>query len=224
MKNENGSKWGKIIVLIFSVFVLSFVVLTGCDSSAKKENAVKPGQVAKSVAESPVEEKDTNAYKEADNKKREKEKEKEKALIISQGPRKGKVYSVIINKKDYTLTLLEDGEPLKSYKVAIGINKGQKRAVGDLRTPDGNFTVDELCDAASWTHDFGDGKGEIQGAYGPIFISLDTHGWSGIGIHGTHDPASIGTRASEGCVRMHNNELREFARFIKVGTKVKIEE
>ena len=119
---------------------------------------------------------------------------------------------------------MQDKVPIKTYKVAIGKNQGQKEAVGDLRTPDGNFTVDELCDASYWTHDFGDGKGEIKGAYGPLFISLDTPGWSGIGIHGTHDPGSIGTRASEGCVRMHNNELRELAKFVKVGMKVDIQE
>ena len=64
-------------------------------------------------------------------------------------------------------------------------------------------TKDEVIDASYWTHDFGDGKGEIEGAYGPYFISLDTSNlsggaWDGIGIHGTHNPASIGTCASEG--------------------------
>ena len=80
-------------------------------------------------------------------------------------------------------------------------------------TPVGTFTVDEIDDASSWPHDFGDGRGEIAGAYGPWFISLDTEAlsggaWDGIGIHGTHDPQSIGTDASEGCIRLHNEDLR----------------
>ena len=42
--------------------------------------------------------------------------------------------------------------------------------------------VDEIIASNNWTHDFNDGKGEIEGAYGPWFVSLET-GWIGIGIH-----------------------------------------
>lgn len=81
-----------------------------------------------------------------------------------------------------------------------------------MKTPDGTFVIDEIIDASSWTHDFKDGKGEIAGAYGPWFLSLDTYNlsqgaWGGIGIHGTHDPASIGTLASEGCIRLRNQDI-----------------
>lgn len=222
MKKKKQINLGKVIVLIFSVFVVFFLALTGCNSSGKKSPATTPAEVGKKVVETPVEEKDTKAYKnkianeQADRKARE--------AAISKGPVPGKVYSVLVKKSDYTLTLLQDNIPIAVYKVAIGKNPGQKQAVGDLRTPDGDFTVDELCDASYWTHDFGDGKGEIKGAYGPLFISLRTPGWSGIGIHGTHDPASLGTRASEGCVRMNNKDLVKIKPFVHEGTKVKIEE
>lgn len=67
---------------------------------------------------------------------------------------------------------------------------GQKQRRGDNMTPVGDFTVDEIDDASSWPYDFGDGRGEIAGAYGPWLISLDTEAlsggaWDGIGIHGT---------------------------------------
>ena len=52
-----------------------------------------------------------------------------------------------------------------------------------------------------------DSLGAITGAYGPYFIRLDVPGQKGIGIHGTHDDNSIGSRASEGCIRMHNKDL-----------------
>ena len=45
-----------------------------------------------------------------------------------------------------------------------------------------------------------------------------------IGIHGTHDPSSIGTRASEGCIRLNNKDLETLKPYVKVGTKVVIEE
>ena len=137
--------------------------------------------------------------------------------------------SILIRKSEFRLYLLEDGNVVNSWPVALGKNAGQKRVSGDMKTPDGTFPIDEMLDASYWTHDFGDGKGEIEGAYGPYFISLDTSNlsggaWDGIGIHGTHDPASIGTRASEGCIRMHNSDLLSLQKQISVGTQVTIEE
>ena len=137
--------------------------------------------------------------------------------------------SILIKKSAFRLYLLESGNVVQSWPIALGKNEGQKRVSGDMKTPDGSFPIDEILDASYWTHDFGDGKGEIEGAYGPYFISLDTSAlsggaWDGIGIHGTHDPASIGTRASEGCIRMHNNDLLTLKNQISVGTQVTIEE
>ena len=158
-----------------------------------------------------------------------------------------------IHKQSYRLELFEDGkeQPLKEYSIAVAKNPGDKQKTGDNRTPTSwgsaavipakylgagvgvasaevPFVVEEICDASFWTHDFGDGKGEIAGAYGPWFIALDT-GWIGIGIHGTHDPASIGTMASEGCIRMHNQDVAELKNLIYgpakgVGTRVVITE
>ena len=137
--------------------------------------------------------------------------------------------NILIKKSEFRLYLLEDGNVVNAWPVALGKNAGQKRVSGDMKTPDGTFPIDEVLDASCWTHDFGDGKGKIEGAYGPYFISLDTSNlsggaWDGIGIHGTHDPASIGTRASEGCIRMHNSDLLALKKQISVGTQVTIEE
>ena len=63
-----------------------------------------------------------------------------------------------------------------------------------------------------------------MGAYGPWFIRLKT-GWNGIGIHGTHDPGSIGTDVTEGCIRLQNKDVEELKKqYIKVGLPVVIEE
>ena len=162
-------------------------------------------------------------------------------------------YLIHIHKKDYKLELFEKGknEPVRTYGIAVAKNAGDKQRTGDNRTPTSwgkavdipksykgaeagkasatvPFRVEEVCDASSWTHDFGDGKGVIAGAYGPWYISLDT-GWDGIGIHGTHDPASIGTMASEGCIRLKNNDVAELKNIIYsdhkgVGTRVIVTE
>lgn len=47
---------------------------------------------------------------------------------------------------------------------------------------------------------------------------------SGIGIHGTNDPPSIGHRISAGCIRMFNSEVIQLDNFLKLGTPVYIEQ
>ena len=137
---------------------------------------------------------------------------------------------ILIKKSDFKLYAVDaKGNIVAAYGCALGLNPGQKEKSGDMKTPDGVFPIDEILDSSYWTHDFNDGKGEISGAYGPWFISLDTTElsggrWSGIGIHGTHAPKSIGTRASEGCVRLNNADIVKLKQFARVGMKVVIEE
>ncbi len=118
-------------------------------------------------------------------------------------------YRILINKSKYTLSLFKGNELVKTYPVAVGKNKGDKERVGDNRTPVGNFKIVSMENASSWSHDFHDGKGKIAGAYGPYFLRLDAKGWKGIGIHGTHDPDSRGTNATEGCIRLSNEDIAE---------------
>lgn len=162
-------------------------------------------------------------------------------------------YLICIHKLSYKLDLYEKGSenPIRSFPIAVAKNTGDKQRPGDNKTPtswgnivaipaeykgadvgvkssDVPFRVEEICEASYWTHDFNDGKGIIEGAYGPWFISLDT-GWEGIGIHGTHDPNSIGTNASEGCIRLLNKDIIELKEIIStdnggIGTKVIIKE
>jgi lipoprotein-anchoring transpeptidase ErfK/SrfK len=132
-------------------------------------------------------------------------------------------YWIRIDKGGYKLYLYRGFDVEKIYDVAVGKNPGDKERPGDNKTPIGTFKVQSIEDARGWTHDFRDGKGVIKGAYGPWFIRLRTR-WKGIGIHGTHDPDSLGSMVSEGCVRMLNSELEELKRFASLNMKVVIEE
>lgn len=117
----------------------------------------------------------------------------------------------IIDKQAMTLQLYGiKGEKLMEVGVACGKNYGNKQCPGDMRTPEGVFKIEVIQDASGWTHDFKDGKGEIKGAYGHWFMRLRCPGHSGIGIHGTHDPSSIGKRCTEGCIRLSNDKLEKF--------------
>ncbi len=124
---------------------------------------------------------------------------------------------LLIEKGRHLLHHYLDGNLQKSYSVALGKNPGDKTKVGDNATPEGHYEVNYIKDSSAWEHDFGDGKGLVKDAYGPFYIALYTGArgsfsgqtWRGIGIHGTHRPASIGTNESEGCIRLHNSELLE---------------
>lgn len=117
---------------------------------------------------------------------------------------------IIISKEDMTLRLIDfKGRVQEQYPIACGQKYGNKEKKGDYKTPEGVFRISEIVNSESWSHDFGDGKGNIQGAYGPFFMRLETPGHKGIGIHGTHKPESIGTRDTEGCIRLNNEDLKK---------------
>ena len=129
---------------------------------------------------------------------------------------------LIIRKSEYTLSVFRGDSLLAKYPIAIGLNSGDKERIGDRRTPVGEFRISQIQNSASWVHDFGDGKGTMSGAYGPWFLRLKTPGWTGIGIHGTHDPSSLGTMATEGCIRLLNESLAKLKNIVTIGTPVTI--
>lgn len=136
----------------------------------------------------------------------------------------GNAKIVVVSKSDMMLTVFDyKGDSIFKAPIACGSGYGNKEKIGDKRTPEGVFHVTSIEDASTWGHDFHDGKGRIERAYGPFFIRLDVPGQKGIGIHGTHDPNSIGTRVTEGCIRLSNENIGKLSNIVKPGTLVIIE-
>jgi len=129
---------------------------------------------------------------------------------------------LVIRKSEYTLSVFRGDSLLTTYQIAVGLNPGDKERIGDSRTPVGEFSISQIQNSASWVHDFGDGKGPVSGAYGLWFLRLTTPGWTGIGIHGTHNPSSLGTMATEGCIRLSNKSIAELKNIVTIGTPVTI--
>ena len=128
---------------------------------------------------------------------------------------------VVVSKSNFRMVVVTPaGDTLLSCPVGIGANAGQKQKVGDCRTPEGTFTIASIEDASLWTHDFHDGQGQRQGAYGKWFIRLKVKGFRGIGIHGTCFPESVGKRGSEGCIRMLGDDLERLVTLVHPGDKV----
>lgn len=130
---------------------------------------------------------------------------------------------VVISKKDYYLYVYEpqctDTVLLARYDCALALRKGDKKRRGDMRTPhcvavSKSFHISQIVRSGDWKHDFGDGRGSIL-SYGPYFmrLSLDGHPLRGnrsIGIHGsTNNRESVPGRASEGCIRLKDEDIRQ---------------
>lgn len=125
---------------------------------------------------------------------------------------------IIVSKKDFMLYVISsNGDSLYSAPVCVGSNYGNKTKKGDKKTPEGRFVISKIHNSSKWVHDFKDGFGKRKGAYGPFFIRLKTPPFRGIGIHGTCFPESIGTRNSEGCIRLKNEDIINLRNYIRVG-------
>ena len=130
-------------------------------------------------------------------------------------------YIILVSKQELSLSVYDfDGNELYKYPIACSAFYGNKNIKGDHKTPEGLFPITEKLYSAYIPHDFNDGKGEIPGAYGPYFLRLGVPGYIDIGIHGTHDPASMGKRVTEGCIRLRNENIMSIVPLVRVGTTV----
>lgn len=132
---------------------------------------------------------------------------------------------IVVSKQHCLLYVISaENDTLCQMPCAVGLNLGQKKRKGDMKTPEGVFPILRIHNSKTWTHDFKDGAGERRGAYGPWFIRLKVPRFTGIGIHGTCFPESIGTHCTEGCVRLNNEDLVKLVTFIRRGDIVEIEQ
>ncbi|WP_051275957.1 L,D-transpeptidase family protein [Desulfovirgula thermocuniculi] len=105
---------------------------------------------------------------------------------------------IIVDTQRLTLTLFARGQPVRQYPVALG-RPGTE-------TPLGLWRVREKI--AGYTP-----------GIGPRWMGLDIPTGS-YGIHGTDSPWTIGTYASAGCIRLHNEHVVELYELVAEGTPV----
>lgn len=130
-------------------------------------------------------------------------------------------HHIIISKESMSLKLYDkDSLLICRFPVSLGRHYGDKQDLGDLKTPEGDFSIVQIQRASHWMYN--DGKESVKGYYGNWFIRLNTK-YSGIGIHGTHEPENIGERMTEGSIRLNNYHLDSLRAMIDVGMLVRIE-
>ncbi len=127
---------------------------------------------------------------------------------------------ITIDQSTFTLRLFKRLRYDRSYSVAVGQPA--------YPTPNGLFAIQSKQVDPTWTAPNSPWAGE---AAGQSYDSSDPSNplkarWMGvngsIGIHGTGEDYSIGSRASHGCIRMHVSDVTDLYDRVSLGTPVLI--
>jgi lipoprotein-anchoring transpeptidase ErfK/SrfK len=133
-----------------------------------------------------------------------------------------RVYNTVItvDREHFKLRLYKALKFRKSYGVAVGQPA--------YPTPTGRFSITSKQVNPVWSVPNSPWAGELQGTTvegGSAANPLKAR-WmgiaNGVGIHGTGEDYSIGTRASHGCIRMHVADVVDLFKRVPVGAPVLI--
>lgn len=122
-------------------------------------------------------------------------------------------FSVVVDKSQNVLSLIQDGEVIKTYVVSTGADGG---------TPSGTYKIINKLVNPTWYR-----TGAVippdspENLLGTRWMGFNLKGY---GIHGTIEPEKLGQQVTLGCVRMKNNEVEELYDILPVGTEVTIVE
>jgi L,D-transpeptidase ErfK/SrfK len=143
-------------------------------------------------------------------------------FTLPSGPRHG----IVLNLADMRVFYYHpDGRTVSTYPVGIG-RQGWS-------TPTGNTHVVSKTKNPAW-HPPASIRREAarKGKILPLVVPAGPHnplgqyamhlGFSGILMHGTNQPSSIGLRSSHGCIRMYSADIQELFSFVSIGTSVRI--
>jgi L,D-transpeptidase ErfK/SrfK len=136
-------------------------------------------------------------------------------ILPSEPPAQG----LVVNLPERGFYVFGSGEP-RFFPIAIG-------QPGRFETPTGSFRIVEKVENPDWVAPEWAGLGEdnvIQAGpdnpLGDRWIGLS---WSGLGMHATNNPASIGSATSHGCMRMYPEVARTVFDMVRTGWPVRIE-
>jgi lipoprotein-anchoring transpeptidase ErfK/SrfK len=127
---------------------------------------------------------------------------------------------ITVDKSHFKLRLFKNLKFFKSYSVAVGQPA--------YPTPSGLFSIQDKQVDPVWSVPNSPWAGELQGTtvQGGTAANPLKARWmgivNGVGIHGTAEDASIGSRASHGCIRMHVPDVIDLYPRVPVGTPVLI--
>lgn len=123
---------------------------------------------------------------------------------------------IIVVKSEYRLYFLLDGAYVRDFPVGLGREDS---------TPEMSFRVVIKQKKPDWYQE--DGKripyGDPRNILGTRWMGFNkTPTYSGFGIHGSSDPASIGKQASSGCIRMLRVDVERLFGWTPLRTRVDV--
>jgi len=142
--------------------------------------------------------------------------ERQAAQLPAQTPQEASttdthVRRIVISIPDRRLAVLQDGEVLKVYPVAVGAE--------ETPSPDGDFTIINHAVNPTYRHE---GKEIAPGKNNPLGTRWMGLSLKGYGIHGTNVQSSVGKAASHGCFRMKKKDVEQLYSLVQVGDAVTI--
>jgi lipoprotein-anchoring transpeptidase ErfK/SrfK len=129
-------------------------------------------------------------------------------------------WKIKIIKSKHKLILYDKGIPFMVYDIADGRQN---------RTPVGHFKIKTKEIEPAWTAPgknipYGDPRNVLGSRWMGLEEQVENSQNVGYGIHGTNDPSSIGSSASNGCIRMNNRDVEELYDILPYGVNVEIVE
>ena len=132
---------------------------------------------------------------------------------------------ILIEKSARRLTVFRDGEPVRTYKIALGFAPaGDKVQQGDGKTPEGMFTITRRNPNSKYHLSLGIDYPQADDIARAQAAGLDPGG--DIFIHGQPNAfgklATIPNDWTAGCVAVSDTEIEELWRVVQTGTSVEI--
>jgi len=118
---------------------------------------------------------------------------------------------VLVSIPDRQLAVLEDGNVVARYPVAVGAE--------DSPSPTGEFRIVNRVSSPTY---YRPGAVIPTGKDNPVGTRWLGLSQKGYGIHGTNAPGSIGQAASHGCIRLRNRDVERLFARVRVGDVVEI--
>ena len=119
--------------------------------------------------------------------------------------------TVVVSIPDRKLAVLEDGDVIASFTVAVG--------AAESPSPTGEFQI--VSRVANPTY-YRPGTVIPAGKDNPVGTRWLGLSQKGYGIHGTNAPKSVGHAASHGCIRLRNRDVERLFTMLQVGDVVQI--
>lgn len=119
-------------------------------------------------------------------------------------------FEIVVNIPATTLTLYDQGKPIKQHKVAVGSPAWP--------TPSGKYQIERIewnpwwyPPPSPWAKGAKPAPPGANNPLGPVKMAMG----DALRIHGTNKPASVGYPQSHGCMRMLSSEAKNLAAFLQ---------